>query len=47
MSTHAAWHGGFHIWPVGHGFNDPTTLVEAVELPVAEEVAVMEPVGAV
>jgi hypothetical protein len=38
-------HGGFHIWPVGHGFADPSTLLEAVELPVAKEAAVLEPMG--
>jgi hypothetical protein len=38
-------HGGFHIWPVGQGFHDPSRLVEAIDLPVAEEVAALEAVG--
>ena len=42
--TNAGWHGGFHIWPVGQGYSDPTTLFEAVELPVVAEAAVLEPV---
>ncbi len=45
LSTSVAWHGGFHIWPVGHGFADPSTLLVAVELPIAEEAAVLEPAG--
>ncbi len=45
MTTNTSWHGGFHIWPVGQGFSDPTTLHEAIELPVSEDAAVLEPVG--
>ena len=36
------WHGGFHIWPVGLGFQDPTRLNEAAEIPEAIDFAVEE-----
>ena len=41
----SGWHGGFHIWPVGQGFHDPTQLGEAVELPVDDEIPVAEPLA--
>lgn len=34
------WHGGFHIWPLGQGFADPTAFSEAVDVPVAVTEAV-------
>ena len=37
-----SWHGGFHIWLVGQGFDDPTRLTESVEAPAPEEVMVEE-----
>jgi hypothetical protein len=37
QSQSPSWHGGFHIWPVGQGIDDPTRLTEAVETPAPEE----------
>ena len=45
--TNTDWHGGFHIWPVGQGFHDPSKLVEAIDLPepTPEKVATADPVA--
>jgi hypothetical protein len=39
-----AWHGGFHIWPVGSGAGGGGELAEELDVPAAEHVA--EPVAA-
>lgn len=38
------WRGGFHIWPIGAGIDDPSKLREQADVPVETEDPTLVPV---